>query len=139
MLVRAGVDSAYNGTGEAVERTVAFDIDHIVRDDLEELEVRTRPAPVDAHYTEIMLSGLHKPPQGRTIGKIKDHLASIYRVFIREGPRSPLRSRNPLLPVAVDPRRALLQGTNRRATAMVQGDRSRLRARSSGSWVRCPS
>jgi len=71
--------------GEAVERTVAFDIDHIVRDDLEELEVRTRPAPVDAHYTEIMLSGLHKPPQGRTIGKIKDHLASIYRVFIREG------------------------------------------------------
>ena len=31
------------------------------------------------------MSDLHKPPQGRTIGKIAEHLASIYRVFIAEG------------------------------------------------------
>lgn len=71
--------------GEPIERTVSFDIDTIVRDDLEELSVRTRPAAAEAHYTEIVLSNLHKPPQGRTIGKIKDHLASIYRIFIRQG------------------------------------------------------
>jgi len=71
--------------GEAVERTVSFDIDRIVRDDLEELEVHSRPVAPDAHYTEIVLSDLHRPLQGRTIGKIKDHLGSIYRVFIRDG------------------------------------------------------
>ena len=31
-----------------------------------------------------MLIGLHRPLQTRTLGKIKEHLASIYRVFIRE-------------------------------------------------------
>jgi hypothetical protein len=31
------------------------------------------------------LRGLHHIPQGRTIGKIKAHLASIYRVFLRDG------------------------------------------------------
>jgi hypothetical protein len=71
--------------GEAVERTVSFDIDRIVRDDLEELEVQSRPASPDTHYTEIVLGDLHRPLQGRTIGKIKDHLGSIYRIFIRDG------------------------------------------------------
>ena len=33
----------------------------------------------------MILEGLHRVPQGRTLGKIKEHLASIYRVFIREG------------------------------------------------------
>ncbi|MGO9284632.1 MAG: hypothetical protein ACLP75_17040 [Mycobacterium sp.] len=32
------------------------------------------------------MSGLHKMPQGRTIGKMKEHLASIYRTFLRDGP-----------------------------------------------------
>lgn len=71
--------------GEPVERSVSFDIDRIVRDDIEELEVQSRTAPADAHYTEIVLSDLHRPLHGRTIGKIKDHLGSIYRIFIREG------------------------------------------------------
>lgn len=70
--------------GEPIERTVFFDIDKIVRDDLEELTVETRSAPADHHYTEIVLSDLHKLPQGRTIGKIKEHLADIYRVFTRD-------------------------------------------------------
>lgn len=71
--------------GEPLERTVSFNIDAIVRDELEELKVQTRPVDADTHYTEIALYGLHKPPQGRTIGKIKEHLASIYRIFIRNG------------------------------------------------------
>ncbi len=71
--------------GEAVERTVTFDIDTIVRDDLEELSVQTRSANPKHHFTEIVLSNPYKSPQGRTISKIKEHLGSIYRIFIREG------------------------------------------------------
>lgn len=71
--------------GEPIERTVSFDIAHIVQDRIEELAIATRRVPEEAHYTEITLEGLHKPPQGRTVGKIKEHLASIYRVFLRDG------------------------------------------------------
>jgi hypothetical protein len=39
----------------------------------------------DAHYTEIRLERLHKVPAGRTLGKIKQHLADIYREFLRRG------------------------------------------------------
>jgi hypothetical protein len=71
--------------GEDVERTVSFDVSAIIQQRLEELAIQSRPAPIGAHYTEIVLSGLHKVPQGRTIAKIKEHLASIYRVFLRDG------------------------------------------------------
>ena len=71
--------------GELEEKTVHFDISQIVEDNLEELIVESRPSQPKAHFTEIILSNLHKPPQGRTIGKIREHLASIYRVFIRDG------------------------------------------------------
>lgn len=71
--------------GESIERTVVFDIERIVQDDLEELVVQTKPAKPTDHYTEIILSDLYRSPQTKTIRKIKDHLASIYRVFIRDG------------------------------------------------------
>jgi hypothetical protein len=71
--------------GEPVERTVAFDIETIVRDSLEDLHVGTQPVNPSDHYTEIVLSHLYKPPQTRTITKMREHLASIYRMFIRDG------------------------------------------------------
>jgi hypothetical protein len=71
--------------GEPVERTVAFDVDRIVQDRIEELEITSRPTPANTHYTEIILSDLHHSLHGRTLGKIKDHIPSIYRVFLREG------------------------------------------------------
>ena len=71
--------------GESVEKTVHFDISQIVEDNLEELTVNARLTKSATHFTEIILSDLHKPPKGKTIGKIREHLASIYRVFIREG------------------------------------------------------
>ena len=71
--------------GEVVEKTVHFDIAKIVEDNLEELSIEKRLIDPNAHFTEVALSNLHKPLQGRTIGKIQEHLASIYRVFIREG------------------------------------------------------
>lgn len=71
--------------GEAVERTVRFDIERIVNDDLEELEIHEVPARQSAHFTEIVLEGLHHIPVGRSIGKIREHLTDIYRVFVRNG------------------------------------------------------
>ena len=71
--------------GENIERTVIFDIDHIVNDSIEELDVISRPVSRDKHYTEISLENIPRFPKGRTIGKIKEHIASIYRIFLRKG------------------------------------------------------
>jgi hypothetical protein len=71
--------------GEDVERAVYFDIEKIVKDETELLTVRKRPSPPNVHFTEIIITDLNQPPQGKTVGKIKSHLASIYRVFIRNG------------------------------------------------------
>jgi hypothetical protein len=71
--------------GEAVERTVRFDVAEIVRDELEELAIREVPSQPSEHFTEIVLTDLHHLPVGRTLGKIKEHLTDIYRVFLREG------------------------------------------------------
>lgn len=71
--------------GEKVERTVRFDIGRIVRDELEELAIKETPRAPEDHYTEIILENPHHVPVGRTIGKIKDHLTDIYRVFLRDG------------------------------------------------------
>lgn len=71
--------------GEDVERTIRFDINQIVEDRIEELDIESRPVRPEAHYTVVTLEELHRAPHGRTIGKIKDHLASIYRHFIRKG------------------------------------------------------
>ncbi len=71
--------------GEPVERKVIFDVDKIVDDNLEELSISSNPVNEKTHFTEITLIDLHRKPHGRTIGKIKEHLASIYREFIRKG------------------------------------------------------
>ena len=70
--------------GENVERVVTLDIDSILTNRQEHLPVVERPMSPAAHYTELVLERLYKPPQGRTLAKIKDHLASIYRVFLRD-------------------------------------------------------
>lgn len=71
--------------GETLEKTVSFDIESIVRDSIEELTVDSQPASPNHHFTEIVLEGLYRTPQGRTLGKIRTHLASIYRMFTRDG------------------------------------------------------
>lgn len=71
--------------GEDVERSVRFNINSIINDRLEELDITQRSVPLASHYTEIVLEELCHPPKGgRTIGKIREHLASIYRVFLRD-------------------------------------------------------
>jgi hypothetical protein len=71
--------------GEPVARTVHFDISRIVSDRIEELDVIVEPATPQDHFTEIILDGLHRVPQTKTIAKIRQHLQSIYRVFLRSG------------------------------------------------------
>ena len=70
--------------GKPVERTVKFDIDRIVEDELEELEIEERPAKASDHYAEISLQDHHHVLVGRSLGKIKEHLSDIHRCFIRE-------------------------------------------------------
>ena len=71
--------------GEDVERKVSFNIKKIVNDDIQELDVESIKTPPGTHFTEIVLKNLYKTPHGNTIKKIKEHLTSIYRVFIRDG------------------------------------------------------
>ena len=71
--------------GEPVERTVSFDIEEIVTTKSAILPVTSKPAAASHHYTEVTIACLHRPPQGRTLTKIREHLASIYRVFIKDG------------------------------------------------------
>jgi hypothetical protein len=70
--------------GESIERTVIFNIDEIVHDRTEELNVLSMNVSEEKHYTEITLEGIRRFPRGKTIQKIKEHLSSIYRVYIRE-------------------------------------------------------
>jgi len=71
--------------GEVYEKRVNFNMDKIVSDKLEELEVETMRCDKDAHYTIVELFGVSRMPKGKNITKIKNHLKSIYREFIRSG------------------------------------------------------
>lgn len=71
--------------GEPVERTVSFDVTEIVENQVEQLEVESKEVAADQHYTVVRLKNLNQKPHSRTIGKIKDHLSSIYRGFTRDG------------------------------------------------------
>jgi hypothetical protein len=71
--------------GEDVERTVAFDVQKIVDHRIESLTPASRSEKAERHYTVVKLRGLHHPPASRTVTKIREHLASIYRVFIANG------------------------------------------------------
>lgn len=71
--------------GEPIQRTVKFDINRIVHDKLEELEIAEIQTKEIIHYTEIVLENLYHLPVTKTLGKIKEHLTDIYRVFVRSG------------------------------------------------------
>ena len=70
---------------EPLERTIKFDIRHIVENRIESLSTTVRNIDPKAHYTVVSLTGLHHSPQGQTVRKIKEHLASIYRMYTRDG------------------------------------------------------
>jgi hypothetical protein len=72
--------------GEDIRRTVTFDIEKIISEEIEDLNIETEPKDLNSHGTRIVMSKLHQGiPTGGTLGKIRSYLASIYREFIKSG------------------------------------------------------
>ena len=70
---------------ETEEKTIKFDMNEIVEDKLEELEFTSIPSDKNHHYTIIELLNVNKMPRKKGLSKVKSHLTSIYREFIRKG------------------------------------------------------
>lgn len=71
--------------GEIVERTIQFNVDEVVKNDTHELMALEKPCGESDHYTIITLEELTgNAPLQRDVSKIKKHLASIHRKFIRQ-------------------------------------------------------
>ena len=71
--------------GEAVKKTVVFDLDEVVQNEETELNVLEEACDIEAHYTIITLKKLSQnKPTSRQIPYIIKHLASIYTKFIRD-------------------------------------------------------
>lgn len=69
--------------GEAVRRSVRFDIPAIVESNASTIPLVEEPARADDHGTRLTLSNLNHPlPRGRTLWKVRDYLMSIYRSFL---------------------------------------------------------
>lgn len=70
---------------DPAERFIRFDVDRITAEGVEHLPIEVRPANEDAHFTVVTLRNLRVRPQGRSIAKIKEHLAAMYRVLMDSG------------------------------------------------------
>lgn len=71
--------------GDPNERTVRFDVAEITKNGLDHLPIDRRPAGVNEHYTEVTMKKLRNQPKANTVAKMKEHLASIYRLLIKDG------------------------------------------------------
>jgi len=71
--------------GETIEKRVHFNMEKIISGKIEELDVESTGCGKDTHYTIIELFGVNRMPRGRNVSKVKNHLKSIYREFIRTG------------------------------------------------------
>jgi hypothetical protein len=72
--------------GDPKEYAINFNIAEIVASQQEELDVLEGLAVSATHHgTEVRLQGLYQAPVGPTLRKIKQHLADIYRDFVRRG------------------------------------------------------
>lgn len=69
--------------GETTEYQVTIDIDKIATGEVE-LPLREVEKPAEEHYTVIEVTNHNHKWQGRTLGKIRDFLSSMYRVDLRE-------------------------------------------------------
>lgn len=71
---------------EDVERFVEFNLDKVLSEDREILKVKNTIKRKSNHFTEVVLHKLSKnAPSSYQMDKIKRHLVSIYRKFIRNG------------------------------------------------------
>ena len=68
---------------ESVERTIEFNVDEVVLNNIQELKATERVVSKEHHYTKIILEELTgNAPLERDVKKIKRHLSSIHRKFI---------------------------------------------------------
>lgn len=70
--------------GSDVELEVSVDVERVASGDAD-LPLRRRSRPAAKHGTVIEISNLHTQLHGRTIGKIREYLTSMYRVDLRDG------------------------------------------------------
>lgn len=72
--------------GENFEKVVEFDLETVIEEDKQVLGVTRNSCEISQHYTEIELRGLsNNAPSSAQYHKIRKHLASIYRNFLRSG------------------------------------------------------
>ncbi len=71
--------------GEPVARTMTFNLEKILTEKISQIEPDLSPSSAEGHFTTVRLMSLNQFPKGQTIGKIKRHLTSMYREFIRDG------------------------------------------------------
>lgn len=70
--------------GDDMKRKVVFDVQRIVDNETNELSTNPSPSPVGGHFTNILLADVFSMPTQHGVAKIREHLTSIYRDFIRE-------------------------------------------------------
>ncbi len=70
--------------GEDIERKIIWNTAEIVKGATTELPVTFREVSPNDHYTVLTMRDLIHPPLGKTKTKIKEYIASIFRVFIAQ-------------------------------------------------------
>ncbi|WP_026945683.1 ATP-binding protein [Algoriphagus marincola] len=70
--------------GETQLKKVSFDMKKIFEDKLEELDVEVNTCEKNHHFTIVELFNVNRMPRRKGVGKVKNHLRSIYREFLRK-------------------------------------------------------
>lgn len=71
--------------GSSNEYTARVHVPELVDSDLNSIPVDVGSSSTELHCTSITIEGLYKPIRGRTLGRIKDQLGSMYREDLRSG------------------------------------------------------
>jgi hypothetical protein len=71
--------------GEPIEHTVVVDVEKIANGKEVLPHTERKGCPLDDHYTTITIFKLNREFHGRTLGKIKNFLSSMYREDFRKG------------------------------------------------------
>jgi len=77
------IDTCRLGSDRALRATVH--VPDLVTKLFDEIPVEERKSQPEQHFTRITIEGLYKPIRGRTAGRIRDQLGSMYREDIRSG------------------------------------------------------
>ncbi|MDE7227257.1 MAG: ATP-binding protein [Treponemataceae bacterium] len=70
--------------GESKERILSFDLNKVVEEEKEVLAITEKTKSQKEHYTKIILTNLSKnAPKPNSLERVKKHLSSIYRYYLR--------------------------------------------------------